>query len=144
MTDTNTLAPTDAEILDVAEDFRSQHMHGGTTFDAFDEIGFTRAALAKWGGCAHASSEPVERQPLTDEQIEALPTWNPIETAPKDRSKVLLLRQQCGSVANGFFFAEAYAGKGAWIWPYIHKNPTHWMPRSALPAAITDQHPASS
>ena len=47
MTDKPT--PTDAEILDAAEDFRSQYTHGGTTFDEFDEIGFTRAVLAKWG-----------------------------------------------------------------------------------------------
>ena len=76
MIDTNTLAPTDAEILDAAEDFRSQYMHGGTTFDEFDEIGFARAVLAKFGAPAPASSEPVERQPLTDEQIEALPVWS--------------------------------------------------------------------
>ena len=49
MTDTTTLAPTDAEILDAAEAFRSQYTHGGTTFDEFDEIGFARAVLAKWG-----------------------------------------------------------------------------------------------
>lgn len=55
MTDTTTLAPTDAEILDAAEDFRSQYTHGGTTFDEFDEIGFTRAVLAKWGAPAPAS-----------------------------------------------------------------------------------------
>ena len=47
MTDKPT--PTDAEILDAAEDFRSQYTHGGTTFDEFDEIGFTRAVLAKRG-----------------------------------------------------------------------------------------------
>ena len=52
MTDTTTLAPTDAEILDAAEDFRSQYTHGGTTFDEFDEIGFVRAILAKWGAPA--------------------------------------------------------------------------------------------
>ena len=46
---TNKPTPTDAEILDAAEDFRSQYTHGGTTFDEFDEIGFTRAVLAKWG-----------------------------------------------------------------------------------------------
>ena len=49
MTDKLTPIPTDAEILDAAEDFRSQYTHGGTTFDEFDEIGFTRAVLAKWG-----------------------------------------------------------------------------------------------
>ena len=52
MTDKQT--PTDAEILDAAEDFRSQYTHGGTTFDEFDEIGFARAVLAKWGTPAGA------------------------------------------------------------------------------------------
>ena len=56
MTDKPT--PTDAEILDAAEDFRSHYTHGGTTFDEFDEIGFTRAVLAKWGQPAQAA-EPV-------------------------------------------------------------------------------------
>ena len=57
MTDKPT--PTDAEILDAAEDFRSQYTHGGTTFDEFDEIGFARAVLAKWGAPAPASGEAV-------------------------------------------------------------------------------------
>ena len=210
MTDTNTLAPTDAEILDAAEDFRSQYMHGGTTFDEFDEIGFARAVLAKWGTPALASSEPaavlasgpvgfdhktaanfLNGKTVTDEEVRQFvahsrwahddrdglrntiadlrreiaqrdaeiallktslldaesPTqaaqvqnaWNPIETAPKDKSNVVLLRQPCGSVANGYFLAEAYAGNGAWIWPYIHKNPTHWMPLPAPPAPIAAQ-----
>ena len=56
MTDKPT--PTDAEILDAAEDFRSHYTHGGTTFDEFDEIGFARAVLAKWGQPAQAA-EPV-------------------------------------------------------------------------------------
>ena len=54
--------------------------------------------------------------------------WQSIETAPKDKSNIVLLRQPCGSIANGFWLAEAYAGNGAWIWPYVHKTPTHWMP----------------
>ena len=50
--------PTDAEILDAADDFRSQYKHGGTTFDEFDALDFARAVLAKWGQPAH-SGEPV-------------------------------------------------------------------------------------
>ena len=46
--------PTDAEILDAADDFRSQYKHGGTTFDEFDALGFARAVLAKWGTPAGA------------------------------------------------------------------------------------------
>ena len=57
--DTTTLAPTDAEILDAAEDFRSQYTHGGTTFDEFDEIGFARAVLAKWGAPAPVGAGEV-------------------------------------------------------------------------------------
>lgn len=37
--------PTDSEILDAAEDFRSQYKHGGTTFDDFDALAFARARL---------------------------------------------------------------------------------------------------
>lgn len=151
MTDTTTLAPTDAEILDAAEDFRSQYTHGGTTFDEFDEIGFARAVLAKWGTPAPVGVEPVAWAATSEDgDVEALgmnqsrrfdtplytnPSppegmagWMPIETAPKGKNNVILLRQACGSVANGFWLAEAYAGNGSWIWPYVHKNPTHWMP----------------
>ena len=89
MTDTNTLAPTNAEILEMAEDFRLQSMHGGITFDEFDEIGFARAFLAKWGAPASASSEPVERQLLTDEQIEALPVWSQfVGLWPENRKEI--------------------------------------------------------
>ena len=44
-----TTEPTDADILDAADDFRSQYKHGGTTFDEFDALGFARAALRSWG-----------------------------------------------------------------------------------------------
>lgn len=87
MTDTNTLEPSDAEILALnagevhfsespskypAAGFGTQY-HAG----APGVLSFARAVLAaKWGAPALASSEPVERQPLTDEQIEALPAWS--------------------------------------------------------------------
>ena len=61
--------------------------------------------------------------------------WRPISTAPKDKSNMVLLRQPCGSIANGFWLAEAYAGNGAWIWPYVHKTPTHWMPLPPPPTS---------
>lgn len=34
---------TDERVLDIADDFRSQYMHAGTTFDEFDALGFARA-----------------------------------------------------------------------------------------------------
>ena len=51
--------PTDSEILDAADDFRSQYMHGGITFDDFDSIGFARAVLAKWGTPQPAQAQAV-------------------------------------------------------------------------------------
>ena len=52
--------PTDAEILDAADDFRSQYKHGGTTIDEFDALAldFARAVLAKWGTPAPVGVEP--------------------------------------------------------------------------------------
>jgi hypothetical protein len=38
---------TDPELFDIADDFKSQYMHAGTTFDEFDFIGFARAIEAK-------------------------------------------------------------------------------------------------
>ena len=37
---------TDERVLDIAGDFKSQHMHGGTMFDEFDAVGFARAIEA--------------------------------------------------------------------------------------------------
>ena len=68
--------PTDSEILDAADDFRSQYMHGGITFDEFDSIGFARAVLAKWG-----TPQPTQAQagavPLTDIRKAALDLYMP-------------------------------------------------------------------
>lgn len=59
--------------------------------------------------------------------------WQPIETAPKDSSYVLLAGKQRKDVASGYWLQSAYAGNGAWIWPFVHKYPTHWMPLPAAP-----------
>ena len=67
MTDKQT--PKDAEILDAAEGFRSQYTHGGTTFDEFDEIGFTRAVLAKWGAPAQAAEPVAWLSPWRKDQV---------------------------------------------------------------------------
>ena len=57
--------------------------------------------------------------------------WKPIAYAPKDESVVLLRNtREC---ADGYWLQAAYSGNGAWIWPYIYKNPTHWMPLEPVP-----------
>lgn len=60
--------------------------------------------------------------------------WRPIETAPKDR-EVLLLNERGRNVANGIWLHSACGGNGAWIWPYILRNPSHWMPLPLLARA---------
>jgi hypothetical protein len=37
---------SDIEILDLADNFKSQYTHGGQTYDEYDHIGFARAILA--------------------------------------------------------------------------------------------------
>lgn len=53
--------------------------------------------------------------------------WLPIETAPRDRSSVVL-RGRSGQIADGYWLQAAYNGNGAWIWPYVHSEPVMWIP----------------
>ena len=69
--------PTDSEILDAADDFRSQYMHGGITFDEFDSIGFARAVLAKWGTPPVVAGEPVAYVEVSQTDSEVSMTWGP-------------------------------------------------------------------
>ena len=56
--------------------------------------------------------------------------WQPIETAPKDGSFILLATPK-GRIADGFW-STVY---GVWSWPYVMVEPTHWMPLPELPGA---------
>ncbi len=54
--------------------------------------------------------------------------WQPIETAPKDKTHVALLRQNGdGSVTYGHGFYMPMEGWICWA-HYGNKLPTHWMP----------------
>ena len=70
--------------------------------------------------------------------------WMDIETAPKDSSYVLLAGKHRKDVASGYWLQSAYAGNGAWIWPFVHKYPTHWMPLPAAPQPSTTAQSADS
>ena len=52
--------------------------------------------------------------------------WLPIESAPKDGSEILLVSRKC-RIANGCWMT-ANDKVGAWMWPYVLQEPTHWMP----------------
>jgi hypothetical protein len=54
-------------------------------------------------------------------------TWQPIETAPKDGTRILLW---CGSKAHTFV---GQWSRGSWVGAKYH-TPTHWIPLPAPPA----------
>lgn len=66
------------------------------------------------------------RQQLRAAEARAV-QWQPIETAPRDGT-VILLADMRGRVANGEF-----GNYKVWSWPYVMVEPTHWMPLPASP-----------
>lgn len=77
--------PTDAEILDAADDFRSQYKHGGTTFDEFNALGFARAVLAKWGTPAGAEGDRMADS--TRRMIEGMSVSIDVSTGDHDAGR---------------------------------------------------------
>ena len=63
--------------------------------------------------------------------------WQPIETAPKDGSFILLATPK-GRIADGFW-SPVY---GVWSWPYVMVEPTHWMPLPERPGAQAQPTPS--
>lgn len=55
--------------------------------------------------------------------------WQPIETAPKDGTRVSLCSHS-GNVASGYW--EHYTTSW-WDWPFSFEEPTRWMPLPAPP-----------
>ena len=63
--------------------------------------------------------------------------WQPIETAPKGGSSILLATPK-GLIADGFW-SPVY---GVWSWPYVMVEPTHWMPLPDPPGAQAQPAPS--
>ena len=80
---------------------------------------------------AHLYTAEQLAEAYEDGKRDATPEWQPIETAPRGVLEILL-RSPNGKIANGYWGQECNRGKGAWVWPYVKSEPSHWMP---LPAA---------
>ena len=84
--------PTDAEIIALADETRT----GEPGRDGYIlPISFARAVLAKWG------AQPVEREPLTREQVKAICVESGYETATL---------QERADFINGIRHAERHHG----------------------------------
>ena len=100
-----------------------------------------QAAFEKWlyDKCPSGDVDSVQRQWLESYEYaefagkrDATPEWQPIETAPRGVLEILL-RSPNGKISNGYWGQECNRGKGAWVWPYVKSEPSHWMPLPAAP-----------
>ena len=64
-------------------------------------------------------------------KLESQATWQPIETAPKDGTRVLLADSSVA--ADGYFDYLLNKGNGSWVWPYVKREPTHWKSMPEFP-----------
>ena len=57
--------------------------------------------------------------------------WQPIETAPKDGTRILLYGYECETQWNVCYWVteeeQGYTGWYGWDWP-AYEVPSHWMP----------------
>ena len=64
-------------------------------------------------------------------KLESQTAWQPIETAPKDGTRILLADSSVA--ADGYFDYLLNKGNGSWVWPYVKREPTHWKPMPPHP-----------
>ncbi len=90
---------------------------------------------------AQAGADEIERlraELAASREREARMQWQPIETAPTDGARILLCGKG-GKIADGYYGQpDGFANPKQFVWPYIHANPTHWMPLQAPPAALAE------
>ena len=94
-----------------ADVVRQAHAENVTLQQGYDAARLEIEALRS-RQCLHGISEPS--------------WWMPIETAPKDSGYLLLRGRREQDVASGYWLQSAYAGNGAWIWPFVHMTPRFW------------------
>ncbi len=76
-------------------------------------------------------------QPVEDTRS-LTPAWQPIATAPKDGTQVLLFWK--GNIAQAAWVSDwAWWEVSGWRENLIVARPTHWMPLPAAPTAREDQ-----
>ena len=77
----------------------------------------------------HPSAQPLYTHPSP---TEGMAGWQPIETAPKDGTP-LLLRSKKGRIADGAWIT-ATSSCGGWAWAYFNLEPIEWQPLPVEPS----------
>ena len=77
----------------------------------------------------HPSAQPLYTHPSP---TEGMAGWQPIETAPKDGTP-LLLRSKKGRIADGAWIT-ATSSCGGWTWAYVNLEPIEWQPLPVEPS----------
>lgn len=112
------VAPADERAGDIVLPFQDMKWMHGSTYNA--------AAVV-------AYAEKYARAAVLADRAARAETWQPIATAPKDGTFVLLASPR-GRIADG-----NWGNYKVWSWPYVMVEPTHWMP---LPDAPTQERGA--
>lgn len=102
------------------------------------EIAGLKSQVEMLEACAAGDAALTEGQQREIALLREAQAWRPVETAPKDGSSVIL-RSRGGHIADGYWLQAAFNGCGAWIWPYVHSEPAHWMPLPAAPDALSGE-----
>ena len=88
-------------------------------------------ALLRWASVMRGAVDTVQAQAQRIAELEAAQGWQPIETAPKDGTAMLVYPHLngCGAVARLTRYGQWLTLPGRYT---VH--PTHWMPLPAPPA----------
>ena len=111
------------QLMDAAYVLERLHAENTTLQQGYDAARLEIEAL-RGRQCLHGISEPIG--------------WMPIETAPKDSGYLLLRGRREQDVASGYWLQSAYAGNGAWIWPFVHMAPRFWAPLPPSPSSADE------
>ena len=112
-------APTPCDAVRAFREFLAVHPVLELSGQAMDDAALELARIAldfpaPSPQCLHQIAEP------------ALP-WQPIATAPRDGTRILLATRT-GRIADGDFH------RGVWAWPYVMTEPTYWAPMPTPPS----------
>lgn len=67
-------------------------------------------------------------------------SWQPIESAPKDGTRVLLVVTMRDFSGISHIHVGSWSrNNGEWRWPVMYQ-PTHWMPLPAPPTLSSEQN----